>query len=1008
VFQGRPLVNNLAEAEQKITRLNLPQRQQQRWLAILRELMNAEDSNGFSADDLALLSEFSDDEKDKKSQQSASQRVIITLYDMAKEGLIEQSLLLTAHIRFKVVNSSSIMLDKIRRLENAFIALLRELAPDADNENLTVSLRPLNQQLLNAAHETNTDRLRLLLTSLSQDGRGLAGKQGSLTLQYRGLNHYSLKLQRSWTDLQITAERRQQVAETVLNAILARVPDNAPASADVLVQFSDQDLLAAVRSDITLLNIKDPLAAVERALNFLHEQNIITLQQGLAVFRSAMNIQVLPEAKARRYNKSDYEPLAQHYSERAFQIHVINEYAQIALEKIQHALNYVGFYFEQDKAAFVKRYFADRKEILERATSQQSFQKIIGALNPEQSALVINQDNSNLLILAGAGSGKTRVVVHRCAYLLRVKRVPASAILVLCFNRNAVGELKRRLVDLVGDDAKGLLVQTYHGLSLHLTGRTVNYNHDNTDESKTKLTDELKKIIPRAVQLLKGETTVLGDEAELEADEVRDRLLAGYRYILVDEYQDIDEDQYELIAALTGRTRSDDNNKLKILAVGDDDQSIYAFRGANLRFIDQFESDYNADRHHLVENYRSSEHIIAAANALIANNQERMKQQQPIRINAARKKHPAGGNWEQLDKVIRGRVQKLRCADESQQAASVLEELQRLQRLDSTIDWTQCAVLSKEWRPLNAVRELLEQHSIPVSIALPKDKKIRLSRVREIAQFLAEVKQQPPRSASDWLSYVAENYAEQSNNHWVSMLQNSLNLWQQETSDIEMPADMTREFMYEILHELQRECRLGQGVFLSTMHSAKGMEFAHVIILDNDWDKDEPEETQRRLLYVAMTRAKETLCLLQCENRQHSFLHEIHGDCVVERTASNTAIPSTPLHYALLVSGDLYMDYAAAKFSADDFIHHTLANLRTGDFLTIKNNQDKVVLCHGDIIVAQLEREASAEWRDKLPRIQTVKIIAMLQRTIDESKEEYRARCKTDHWELPLVEFRYV
>lgn len=77
VFQGRPLVKNIEDAEQKINGLNLPQRQQRRWLAILRELMNAEDSEGFSADNLALLSEFADDEQDKKSQQSASQRVII-------------------------------------------------------------------------------------------------------------------------------------------------------------------------------------------------------------------------------------------------------------------------------------------------------------------------------------------------------------------------------------------------------------------------------------------------------------------------------------------------------------------------------------------------------------------------------------------------------------------------------------------------------------------------------------------------------------------------------------------------------------------------------------------------------------------------------------------------------------------------------------------------------------------------------------------------------------------
>jgi ATP-dependent DNA helicase RecQ len=184
------------------------------------------------------------------------------------------------------------------------------------------------------------------------------------------------------------------------------------------------------------------------------------------------------------------------------------------------------------------------------------------------------------------------------------------------------------------------------------------------------------------------------------------------------------------------------------------------------------------------------------------------------------------------------------------------------------------------------------------------------------------------------------------------------------------------------------------------------MEFAHVIILDGDWSKGEREE-QRRLLYVAMTRAKETLCLLHCENSRQSFLTEIHGDCVVERIASNTAIRTTLLHYALLGLEDLYVDYAA-RFVTDDPIHHTLATLQTGDFLTIESQQDKLVLLQGDIIVAQLSKKASAEWRDKLPRIQTVKIIALLQRTIDDSAEEYHARCKTNHWEFPLVEFRYT
>jgi len=133
----------------------------------------------------------------------------------------------------------------------------------------------------------------------------------------------------------------------------------------------------------------------------------------------------------------------------------------------------------------------------------------------------------------------------------------------------------------------------------------------------------------------------------VDADESRDRLLAGYRYILVDECQDIDEQQYRLISTIAGRTLEDDA-KFTILAVGDDDQNIYQFRGTNVGFIKQFQTDYQAEQHYLLENYRSSAHIIAAANALIGHNRDRMKQQQPIRINRQRRNLAAGGRWHHL------------------------------------------------------------------------------------------------------------------------------------------------------------------------------------------------------------------------------------------------------------------------------------------------------------------------------------------------------------------------
>ena len=490
VFQGRPLVKNREEAEQKIARLDLSARQQKRWLAILDELFNAYSDEGFSADELALLDEFSKDPDDQQRQhETASQRVIRTLYDMSSAGIIQKNLLLTAYVRYKVSNASTSLLQQICQLENALVNVLQEQAPDASTDDWQVlSLRHINQHLLDLGFkDCNPEVLRLLLVSMSKDGQGLAGNVGSLFLRHFSQDQYRVKLNRGWKTVEATVLRRQTVAQIALNTMLQKIPHGTKAGADLLVDFSVEDIIAALKQDVVVhSNLKDPLAAVERGLNFLHEQKIITLQKGLAVFRQAMTIQVLSEAKGRRYNKGDFEPLSQHYSERIFQVHVMNEYARKGLEKIGHALTFVLAYFSQDKTEFVKNYFKGRKEILERATSQQSFQRIVSDLqNPQQQALVAGHEDDNCLILAGPGSGKTRVVVHRCAYLLRVKQVPARSILVLCFNRNAAIELRQRLIDLVGNDAKVVTIQTYHGLSLRLSGHAFT-GIENSDENSSE------------------------------------------------------------------------------------------------------------------------------------------------------------------------------------------------------------------------------------------------------------------------------------------------------------------------------------------------------------------------------------------------------------------------------------------------------------------------------------------------------------------------------------------
>ena len=181
------------------------------------------------------------------------------------------------------------------------------------------------------------------------------------------------------------------------------------------------------------------------------------------------------------------------------------------------------------------------------------------------------------------GSGKTRVLVHRIAYLIRAKRENPRGILALAYNRHAAVEIRRRLSELIGDDARGVIVLTCHALAMRLVGASFSGRANRLDET------DFQEILRQAVALLRGE----GLPPD-EADEYRTRLLAGFRWILVDEYQDIGRDEYGLISALAGRTLPDEDDKLSLFAVGDDDQNIYAFNGSSVAFIRRFGEDYGA------------------------------------------------------------------------------------------------------------------------------------------------------------------------------------------------------------------------------------------------------------------------------------------------------------------------------------------------------------------------------------------------------------------------------
>ncbi|MER5613630.1 DNA helicase PcrA [Streptomyces sp. NPDC002215] len=305
---------------------------------------------------------------------------------------------------------------------------------------------------------------------------------------------------------------------------------------------------------------------------------------------------------------------------------------------------------------------------------------LLDGLNTEQRAAVVHA-GSPLLIVAGAGSGKTRVLTHRIAHLLAERGVHPGQILAITFTNKAAGEMKERVEQLVGPRANAMWVMTFHSACVRILRReskrlgfTSSFSIYDAADSKRlmalvcrDLDLDPKRFPPKSftakVSNLKNELideeTFAGQAADgfektlaqayamyqsrlreanaLDFDDiimttvhllqafpdVAEHYRRRFRHVLVDEYQDTNHSQYTLVRELVGPAGEGDA-PAELCVVGDADQSIYAFRGATIRNILQFEEDYpNATTILLEQNYRSTQTILSAANAVIERNESR-------------------------------------------------------------------------------------------------------------------------------------------------------------------------------------------------------------------------------------------------------------------------------------------------------------------------------------------------------------------------------------------------
>ncbi|MBN8451898.1 RecQ family ATP-dependent DNA helicase [Accumulibacter sp.] len=990
VFPSSLRVASVDQARQRLARASLQGEYQRQLLALVEALIGAPPDEGLSTDELMAVSGL------------GSERLRAALHDLERLGIASNDTALTAYLQVGVENASAQRLATATQLEKALIDLLREQAPDlARGESSLLHLRRLSQRLQDdGLRQALPARLRQLLNSLAADGRGDEGGIGSLGMRRLDAETVAIVLQRDWSALARTAELRRAAATRLLQHLLGCLPAGAR-GADLLAETTLGRLLAAIEGDLLLKSeVRECGRLLDRALLWLHEQEVIRLNKGLAVFRPAMTIRLDADWK-RQFRQPDFAPLQLHYAEQVLQIHVMAEYVQRGLQAMADALQLTLDYFRLPRADFMQRWLPQRQQEVARQTTPQSWREIVEALaNPVQQAIVADdRETGNVLVLAGPGSGKTRVLVHRIAYLLRVRRENPRGILALAYNRHAAAQIRQRLAALVGDDGRAVNVLTCDALAMRLVGASFAGRDQLLADGGFEAA--LQSVRQHAVALLRGDE--LPPE---EADEQRERLLRGLRWILVDEYQDIGPQQYELIAALAGRNKAAADSRLNLFAVGDDDQNIYAFSGASVEFIRRFEADYGARAVHLVDNYRSTAHLIDIANRLITPAAQRMKAGHPIRIDRARRQQPPGGEWQSIDAVAQGRVQILPAGPDARtQALAVVGELQRLACLTASWDWARCAVIAREWQWLGPVRSCCEQQGVRVQMA--REEGLRFWRQRQTQQLLDWLHEDADslvsgRAIAGWIAGQASASA------WA-MLDEAVAEYRGETGDAELP----RQHFVEWLVDWGREARRRQsGLLLLTAHRAKGLEFDHVAVLDGGWGQgsrdDGDADAERRLYYVAMTRARQTLLLAQLDRRP-GLVDELPESAALLRRLP-VALPPPPAElswrYQQLHPGEVDIGLAG-RHAAGHPMQRAIAALQPGDPLRLQHDGRRWLLLDArDRLVGRLAASYAPPAAMSCVAARAAAILVRFRSDDHSTEHQHLIRC--ERWEVVLPELVFA
>lgn len=681
-------------------------------------------------------------------------------------------------------------------------------------------------------------------------------------------NHIRIKPRLTTSKLKSLLEKRHLLSRFIIdflfeksNEFLSGMDKNKE---QILVEFSEQELKQEYEKRNPLFQETIEYNEIEDALFYLSRIEAIKIEGGFLVVYNKLSVERLEEDNKIRYKNEDYERLSKFYDNKVQQIHIVGEYAKKMIKDYQGALQFVEDYFQLNYSAFLNKYFNpnQQKELRQNITPAK-FRQLFGSLSPAQLGIIKDNTSSYIVVAAGPGSGKTRVLVHKLASLLLMEDVKHEHLLMVTFSRAAANEFKIRLQKLIGNAASFLEIKTFHSYCFDLLG-------------KVGTIEKSDKIIQEATEKI--------ENFEIEPNRITKTVL------VIDEAQDMDYQEFKLIKTLMNK-----NDEMRVVAVGDDDQNIYEFRGSSSKYLNSFIEQNQAKKFELNENYRSKNNLVIFANNFGYTIKNRIKE------------HPIVAHQQDNGSI------KITQHASSNLITPVVQDVFSTDLKGSTCIMTQTNSDAQQ------ITGLLNANNMPAKLIQTNEgfSLINLLEVRYFMHCLTMADDKYIISDEAWQHAKRKIYQQYKESSAFEISRNliktfeTVNPKRKYKTDIEI---FIKESRIEDFAGINQEI-----INVSTIHKSKGKEFDNVFLMLNNYNSFSDEN--KRLLYVAITRAKSLLSI----HDNNNIFKSITAPGLKYVTDSNQYVAPEILH---LNAGhkDIWLDYF---FS----VQHLLRDLKSGDKL---------------------------------------------------------------------------